>query len=234
VGGLTLYGLLGVVLSPLERWGRVRVEGLDVVPRSGPLLLVPTHDCQMDPVLIALALRSIRPVRFLAKSSLWEVPGLGVVLDGLGQIPVRRGAGDQTAISRAVSILQSGEAVCVFAEGHRSRGRTLRARTGVARLWSACPDAHVVSCAITGATEYVRFPRRPRVTIRFLEPTGGQPSPEEDPGALTTRLLADARALAPPVPAGRRRRPAPEDGADGDHSAGMPLTTSHANHRGST
>jgi 1-acyl-sn-glycerol-3-phosphate acyltransferase len=207
-----VYRLLAMLLSPLERWGRVHVDGLELVPRIGPVLLVPTHDSQMDPVLIGLALRALRPIRFLARSSLWQIPGLGPLLNGLGQVAIRRGAGDHAAIARAVSILHTGEAVCVFPEGRLSRGEVLRARTGIVRLWSACPDARVVSCAITGATDYVRFPRRPRVAIRFLEPTGGQPSADEDPRALAARLLADARSLAAPVAAGRRHRHAARPG----------------------
>jgi 1-acyl-sn-glycerol-3-phosphate acyltransferase len=50
--------------------GRLRVEGLELVPPSGPVLLVPTYDSPMDPVLISLALRAVRPVRFLARASL--------------------------------------------------------------------------------------------------------------------------------------------------------------------
>lgn len=220
-----LYRLLAIFLSPLERWGRVRVEGFKLVPRSGPLLLVPTHDSQMDPVLIALALRSVRPVRFLARSSLWQIPGLGIVLNGLGQVPIRRGAGDDIAIARAIAILRAGEAVCVFPEGRLSRGEALRARTGIVRLWSACPDARVVSCAIAGATDYVRFPRRPRVAIRFLEPSGGQPTTDEFPRALAARLLGDGRALAPPVPAGRRHRAEPSRDVRDTVWAATPLTS---------
>jgi 1-acyl-sn-glycerol-3-phosphate acyltransferase len=201
------YRLVLVLLSPLGRWGRVRVEGLELVPRRGPVLLVPSHDSQMDAVLLVLALRGVRPVRFLGRANLWRIPGLGPVLNALGQIPIQRGAGDQAAISRAVAILRAGELVCICPEGQLSGGQWLRARTGVARLWAACPQAQVVPCAITGATDYVRFPRRPRVTIRFLEPAGGQPSHGENPRALAARLLADARTLAPPVPAGRRPDP---------------------------
>jgi 1-acyl-sn-glycerol-3-phosphate acyltransferase len=226
VGDVMLYRLFAILFSPLERWGRVRVEGFELVPRTGPLLLVPTHDSQMDPVLIALALRSVRPVRFLARSSLWQIPGLGILLNRLGQVPIRRGAGDHAAIARAAAILRAGEAVCVFPEGRLSRGEVLRPRTGIVRLWNACPDARVVSCAITGATDYVRFPRRPRVAIRFLEPSAGQPSVSENPRALAARLLADARALAPPAAAGRRphRQQRPGGVPDAAWSA-TPLTS---------
>jgi 1-acyl-sn-glycerol-3-phosphate acyltransferase len=219
-----LYRLAGILLAPLGRWGRVGVEGLELVPATGPVLLVATHDSQMDPLLIAFVLRAVRPVHFLARSNLWRIPGLGPVLNALGQIPIQRGAGDHAAISRAVAVLHAGGAVCVFPEGQLSQGQELRPRTGVVRLWSACPDARVLSCAITGATDYVRFPRRPRAAIRFLEPSGGQPTASENPRALAGRLLADARLFAPPIPAGRSRsRPHGLPPARDAGSPGTPL-----------
>jgi 1-acyl-sn-glycerol-3-phosphate acyltransferase len=68
-----------------------------------------------------------------------------------------------------------------------------------------CPEACIVLCAVEGTTDYVRFPRRPRVRVRFFPPTGGQARPGEEPSALAARLLADLRALVPPTPAGRGR-----------------------------
>ena len=53
-----LYRFVAWLLVPLAWWGRLRVDGLDRVPEAGPLLVVPNHDSQMDPVLIALALQS--------------------------------------------------------------------------------------------------------------------------------------------------------------------------------
>lgn len=199
-----LYRILGVLLAPLARWGRVRVTGLELVPREGPVLIVPNHDSQMDPVLVGLALRRVRPVRFLARANLWGIPGLGAVMTALRQIPVERGAGDAAALQAAVDTLRAGEAVCIFPEGRLSRGERVRARSGVARLARACPEAGVVLCAIAGSTDYARFPRRPQAELTFLAPSGGGPLPGEEPRELAARLLDEVRALAPPIPAGRK------------------------------
>ena len=67
-----LYALISRLLLPAAWWGRWRVEGLELVPKHGPLLVVPNHDSQMDPVLVAVALRKIRPLRFLARADLWK------------------------------------------------------------------------------------------------------------------------------------------------------------------
>jgi len=65
----------------------------------------------------------------------------------------------------------------------------------------------VVLCAIEGTTDFVRFPKRPRISISFLTPAAGQPRPGEDPTELAARLLGEIRALAPPVAAERRIGP---------------------------
>ena len=186
----------------------MHVTGLDSVPRRGPLLLVPNHDSQWDPLIVGLALRRRRRLRFLARADLWKVPGLGPLLYRLGQIPIERGVGDARALEEAIEALRAGEAICVFPEGRLSRGEHLRARSGVARLASWCPGVAVVLCAIAGTTDLVRFPRRPRVTVSFFAPRDGQPEAGEEPAELAARLLDEIRENVPPVPAGRRHREA--------------------------
>jgi 1-acyl-sn-glycerol-3-phosphate acyltransferase len=184
------------VLLPLAWWGRVRVSGLDAVPERGPLLVVPNHDSQMDPVVLGVALRKRRMLRFLARADLWKIPGLAPVMNGMRQIPIERGARDSSALDSATQALRAGEAICVFPEGKLSLGERLRARSGVARLGAACPEAAIVLAAISGTTDYVRFPRRPRVSIELF----GAP-----PDVLEPQQLLDAvRERVPPVPAGRR------------------------------
>ena len=134
-----LYALFTRLMLPLSWWGRTRVHGLEAVPRSGPLLLVPNHDSQMDPVLLAVVLRRVRPLRFLARADLWKMRGLGPILNGMRQIPIERGSGDSAALDRAVEALRGGEAICIFPEGKLSNGERLKARSGVGRLAAACP-----------------------------------------------------------------------------------------------
>lgn len=188
------------MLNPLRSWARLEVAGLEVVPATGPILLVSNHDSLLDPLaLIDAMMWRGRQLRFLAKSTLWDSRVLASVLDRAGQIPIRRGQGDEAALGAAISALERGEAIGIFPEGTISRGQRLRARKGVARLVRACPGVPVVLAAVRGGTDLARFPSRPRVTVEFFLPGTGQPDPGEEPDELSERLLAEIREKVPPI-----------------------------------
>src|SRR5690349_24521929 len=100
------YRLAMALSRPIAWWGRLRVEGLESVPESGPLLIVGNHDSHWDPVMVGVAALRRRQIRALAKSDLWKVRGLAPVLNGMGQIPIDRGAGDAQALGRAIEVLR--------------------------------------------------------------------------------------------------------------------------------
>src|SRR3954447_19040332 len=200
------YRLAMTVNKPVAWWGRLQVEGLEAVPESGPLLIVGNHDSHWDPVMVGMAALRRRQIRALAKSDLWKVRGLAPILNGMGQIPIERGKGDAQALARAVEALRAGVCIGVFPEGTRSRGEVLRARSGVGRLALEVPEAHVILVAIEGTSDLTGFPRRPRLRVSFFDPAGGQPRPDEDPGDLSARLLAEVRAVSPPTISYRKRK----------------------------
>jgi 1-acyl-sn-glycerol-3-phosphate acyltransferase len=204
------YRFVMAVSTPAVRWwGRLEVEGLEHLPLSGPTLLAGNHDSYWDPIAIGLAGLPRRQICALAKSSLWK-PGLGKILDGMGQIPIERGRGDAHAMDRAIEELRDGRCIGVFPEGTRSLGRELRARSGFGRLAEAVPEAHIVCATVEGTVDIPKFPRsRPHVRVRFFPPRDGQRVAGESATDLGVRLLTEIRASAPIRQAGRRPRPIP-------------------------
>lgn len=201
-----MYRVAMAVSRPaVKLWGRLEVEGLEALPTEGPVLVVGNHDSHWDPVAVGVAAIRRRQIKALAKSTLWDVRGLSPVLDGMGQIPIERGAGDAAALSRAIEELRAGACIGVFPEGTRSRGEVLRARSGVGRLALEVPEAQLVCVAIEGTSEMTGFPRRPRLRTRFFEPAGGQAQPGEEPGEIAARLLAEIRERVPPSISWRKR-----------------------------
>ena len=164
------------------------------------MLVVSNHDSWLDPLAIAEVLMwRDRQVRFLAKASLWKWRITAAILDGIAQIPIRRGTGDGAALDAAVDALGRGEVIAIFPEGTFSRGQRLRARRGVARLAQARPEVPIVLAAVEGGTALRHFPRRPRIAVELFAPAGGPARPEESPAELAQRLLDEIRARVPPT-----------------------------------
>ena len=190
---------MNVVTPAIKAWGRLEVSGLEHLPPTGPVLLAGNHDSYWDPLAIGLAAKDVRQIHALAKKELWSFPGLGPVLDGMGQIPIDRGKGDARALDTAVERLRQGACIGIFLEGTRSLGRTLRARSGFYRLAERVPEAELVSVSVTGTTDLPRFPSpRPHVKVRFFRPAYN--TRDED---LTRLMLEEIRAEAPISATGR-------------------------------
>ena len=144
--------IAGAVVKPLMRvWFRIRVEGGDNVPDQGPVVLASNHRSNMDPVLLASALK--RPVAFMAKAELFVGP-LGWIMRWIGQFPVRRGGIDREALRRTDAVLARGSMLGLFPEGTRGDGTFAAVHPGLAYIVvrQRCP---VLPVAIFG-TERVR------------------------------------------------------------------------------
>ncbi len=198
------YRFAMAVNRPVIRWwGRLEVEGRDLLAESGPILLAGNHDSHWDPVAIGVAAMPRRQICALAKASMWKRPVLAQVLNGMGQIPIERGSGDGQAMVAATAALRAGTCIGIFPEGTLSRGKALRARSGIGRLAQDVPEAQIICCSVAGTVDIVRFPRRPRIRVVFSLPAGGGLHAGERPVVFAERLLAQSRERAPRVPAGR-------------------------------
>lgn len=167
-----LYRALRLPARALARGAlRVRVEGLQHVPRAGPVLLVGNHSGLLDGPLVATF--APRPVRILAKSELYH-GALGGFLHRIGQIPVDRGRPDRAALRRCVAVLHGGGVLGIFPEGTRGDGEVTRVQDGAAYLLMRAPVPVVpVVCLGTGHAlpRGARLPRlRAPVRIVFGAP----------------------------------------------------------------
>lgn len=115
------------------------MDGLERIPATGPLIVAGNHLSYLDPFAHAFfVIKAGRRPRFLAKQELFDITLVGSALRGAGQIPVRRGTGDQSPLEDARRALDAGEVVVVYPEGttvtsapDHSPGR---GRTGIVRL----------------------------------------------------------------------------------------------------
>ncbi len=184
-----VYLLIGGLSLPVLRIVfRLRVSGIENLPRDGGYVLSANHNSNFDPWPLGLPLFPRRFLRFMAKSELFWFP-LSVVASGAGAFKVRRGERDQEAIDTALQLCREGNVVVMFPEGTR-RKKGLRKKyearwhTGAARI-ALEAGVPLVPAAIAGTD---RLGRLARVRVVY-----GSPVPVDD---LAQLPIVEAAELA--------------------------------------
>jgi 1-acyl-sn-glycerol-3-phosphate acyltransferase len=152
-------------------WHRVHCENTEVVPKTGPVLLVANHTSYLDPPLVGIYLK--RWVGFLAQAGLAKFAPARWWLAQMGVTLIDRKAPSKDALRLVADALSAGEAVGIFPEGTRSAdGQVAPFRNGVEFLVRRT-GAAVVPIGIEGAHRAfgrgVRFPRPTKIVVRYGE-----------------------------------------------------------------
>lgn len=180
---------------------RVEVAGTERLAGVGPALFVVNHpNGLLDPLVVFC--RSPRRMTFLAKSTLFTMPGIGAVVRAFDAVPVfrRQDVGSATdkhsvTFSQARAHMRHGVAVCIFPEGVSHSDPQLRPiKTGAARiaLGAELEGLHVVP---VGLYYLSKMSFRSSALLYFGEPIAVSPSglvdaepPHEAVDALTAQI----------------------------------------------
>jgi 1-acyl-sn-glycerol-3-phosphate acyltransferase len=133
------------VLKPIYRF---EVIGKENFPAEGGVLLCSNHIDNLDPPVVGI--NAPRPVYFMAKEELFNVPVLGKILPDLNAFPVKRGMSDREALRKGLGILKEGNVLGLFPEGTRSKTGQLGKGLAGAGFFALRSEANVVPCAIIG------------------------------------------------------------------------------------
>lgn len=98
-------------------WIGVRARGIEKLPPGGALFLI-NHQSVLDPLLVALWLK--RPVSFLGRENLFEIPVIGWILRNTYVMSIRRDAAGTESMRKSIARLQHGYYVGLFPEGTRT------------------------------------------------------------------------------------------------------------------
>ncbi len=199
-------------------YARFAFEGIENIPKRGPVIIAPNHRSYFDPLVIALALaKAGRNGRFLAKKEVLEAPIFGQVAKAFGTIKVDRGTGSDRPLREAAEALEGGEVIVILPQGTIPRGEAffdpkLVGRPGVARL-AAMTGAPVIPMGLWG-TERV-WPRNskvpnvanvtspPRVSVKVGAPITGLKLTEK---SVTKDLEKIMKSIADLLPAEARKK----------------------------
>lgn len=194
------------ILWTIARW---TVEGREHVP-PGPLIVASNHLGNVDPMILAIAIRR-RRLRFMAKAELFGSV-LSPFVRSWDAFRVHRGASDRDAMRQAEAIVRNGEMLAMFPEGTRSKTGalgTLQRGTAAIALRTGAP---ILPCRLSGTDKLGKWGHllpRQRVSARIGEPLTverGEGPLGTQAAALTERLTEALEALEAlaPEPAGQR------------------------------
>ncbi len=139
---------------------KLEVRGMENVPLDGTLIVASNHNTNWDVISMQLSLP--RVIFFMGKAELFKFPLMDIVFRNCGAFPVNRGEKDAWAMRHALKVLEHGQTLGMFPEGHRSKGKGLGvAKTGTARLAieANCP---ILPMAITGSDKFFNLFRTAR------------------------------------------------------------------------
>ncbi len=202
---MLLYRIVIAVVRPLA-WivFRPRVHGREHVRGEHGLVVCPNHLSGFDSVAVAYAIAP-RRMRSMAKNQLFRRPWLGPIVRHLGAFPARDGDGLPGGVAAGAALAERGEAIVIFPEGARRRGRVRRPRTGAART-AITAGVPLVPAAVRGTDGWRR---RVRWEIAFGPPVALDDLEGSDLGdaarEATRRLWEQVTALEAtlgPRPAG--------------------------------
>jgi 1-acyl-sn-glycerol-3-phosphate acyltransferase len=201
------YWVVKAILTPLLRFFfKVRVEGVEHVPKHGRAILAGNHISFCDSIFLPLVLR--RRVTFVAKAEYFEDPKSAWFFRAVGQIPIKRGGGSASrrALESACEVLEQDALFGIYPEGTRSPdGRLYKGHTGVARI-AMQTKAPVIAVAMIGTAEAQPIGQvMPRlfmpITVRFSKPMdfGRYADRADDPLVLrqiTDEIMFELRELS--------------------------------------
>ncbi|NJN73167.1 MAG: 1-acyl-sn-glycerol-3-phosphate acyltransferase [Limnothrix sp. RL_2_0] len=195
LSSLILYHALkwSVVMPIFRGYFHGSVQGIENVPKRGAFLAVSNHASNFDPPILSAAVG--RPVAFMAKEELFQVPVLKQVIRTYGAYPVKRGAGDRRAIRAALDALKAGWAVGVFLQGTRTPdGRVTSPKQGAAMI-AAKAQVPLLPICISGSELIFQsgsnLPRPTTLTVRIGTAIAPPTAIKKEALSLITQECAD-------------------------------------------
>ncbi len=120
---MSFYTWFYKTFEPFVSWAyRIEAKGSENIPEVGAIL-ASNHTSFSDVLVISAAAK--RQVRYMAKKELFKTP-LCPLIKALGAYPVDRGGADVKSIKTTISLIEDGELVGIFPQGHRHGGEDPR------------------------------------------------------------------------------------------------------------
>ncbi|WP_025724790.1 lysophospholipid acyltransferase family protein [Acholeplasma granularum] len=134
---------------------KIKIVGMENVPKDGKLVVYTNHKSYLDPVIAIQAIN--RPMSFTPKSTLFKIPILKSAMKAMNAMPVYRDDNRKTAkaLIQTIKNIEQGFTMAVFPEGgrkNRDQDTVLQTRAGAFQI-AVKPKADILPMTIIGNSE---------------------------------------------------------------------------------
>lgn len=170
----------------------IKVYHRERLPEGG-CVVCPRHSSNVDPPMVAFALKKKAYPRIMAKQELMEIPFIGWIFYMIGVFGVHRGSNDMASIKSGLKALKEGSKLMIFPEGTRVKeGEKPQAQTG-AIMFALKAGVPLVPVYVSRAERFKK------VKVVFGEPympqIAGKRATAEEYRKLADELLEKIYAL---------------------------------------
>ncbi len=190
---------LGCYLLLPTYFGKLEIIGRENIPRSGPVLLAPTHRSRWDALIVPYTAgrwKTGRDLRYMVSEN--EMRGLqGWVIHRMGGFPVDPKHPGLSTIRRSIEVLSQGEMLVIFPEGDIYRKQSVQPlKAGIGRIAiqaqsqrQVSESVKVVPISIHYSQAYPNWGTRVKVTVGC--PLDTADYPPEQPKKTARQLTQD-------------------------------------------
>lgn len=149
---------------------RFEVHGEENIPTDKSFIVAANHLSHFDPPMIATILR--RPVAYMAKKELFEIPFISKCIDWLGAFAVNREKLEIATIKTAKAAISTKRwTMALFPQGGRDlpSGEIRKITQGVAYLAKAT-NAEILPVSIENSDDYKFWKFKSKIIIKIGEP----------------------------------------------------------------
>ena len=168
---------------------RIKVEGLENIPKDNEYIVCANHLSTLDPPMLAAIFP--RRISFMAKKELFDIPFICWWIDWLGTFSVNRESLDPSTIKTVMEIKKSKWVFGIFPQGTRGVPGIIKGVTkgfaGLARITKCA----VLPVGITGTQEARHIPFTGRIVVKI-----GKPIPyDKDPQVVVDKWVEQIQEL---------------------------------------
>ncbi|MFC1709155.1 lysophospholipid acyltransferase family protein [Candidatus Omnitrophota bacterium] len=199
-----IYKVTVVILFVLLKlFFRLRIMGVENIPKKGAFILASNHSSYLDPPILAVGCYNYglgRSLNFLAKDELFKSGFFSWYIRRLRAFPIKRSFGDIGAIRECIRRIRKGQPLVVFPEGERSPDGSMKEGFLGTAMLAVKTKTPIIPAYIKGADEVLSVKNKKfkphKIAIKYGKPLIFYDKEPQSYKDITDRIMLAIKELS--------------------------------------